>query len=71
MKENKPIIEVNHICKNYKVLKKGEGIKGALKGLISRESMLIPAVDDISFNISAGEIVGFIGPNVPRYILKV
>lgn len=63
MKENKPIIEVNHICKNYKVLKKGEGIKGALKGLISRESMLIPAVDDISFNISAGEIVGFIGPN--------
>lgn len=63
MKENKPIIEVNHICKNYKVLKKGEGIKGALKGLISRESVLIPAVDDISFNISAGEIVGFIGPN--------
>lgn len=63
MRENKPIIEVNHICKNYKVLKKGEGIKGALKGLISRESVLIPAVDDISFNISAGEIVGFIGPN--------
>lgn len=63
MNENKKIIEVNHICKNYKVLKKGEGIKGALKGLVTRESTLVPAVDDISFAISSGEIVGFIGPN--------
>lgn len=59
----KTIIEVKHICKTYKVLKKGEGIKGALKGLVTKESMLIPAVDDLNFSIKAGEIVGFIGPN--------
>lgn len=63
MDAKKPMIEINHISKNYKVLKKGEGIKGALKGLVTRESILIPAVDDINFTIAPGEIVGFIGPN--------
>lgn len=29
------------------------------------------AVDDLSFTIEDGEIFGFLGPNVPRYILKV
>lgn len=57
------IIEVKHISKEYKVLKKSEGIRGALKGLVTRESIRIPAVDDLSFDIKPGEIVGFIGPN--------
>lgn len=29
------------------------------------------AVDDLSLHIAPGEIYGFIGHNVPRYILKV
>lgn len=29
------------------------------------------AVNDISFTIEEGKIYGFLGPNVPRYILKV
>lgn len=29
------------------------------------------AVDDLSLHIRPGEIYGFIGHNVPRYILKV
>lgn len=29
------------------------------------------AVDDLSLHIKPGEIYGFIGHNVPRYILKV
>lgn len=61
--EKKTVIEVKNICKSYRVLKKGSGIKGALKGLVTRESKLIPAVDDLSFTIQEGEIVGFIGPN--------
>lgn len=61
--ERKPVIEVKDICKSYKVLKKGEGIRGALKGLVSRESTLIPAVNHLNFQIYPGEIVGFIGPN--------
>ena len=57
------IIQVKNIRKDYNVVKKGEGLKGALKGLIKRESTVIPAVKDISFDIGRGEIVGFIGPN--------
>ena len=29
------------------------------------------AVDNLSLHIKSGEIYGFIGHNVPRYILKV
>ena len=29
------------------------------------------AVDHLSFTVNKGEIYGFLGPNVPRYILKV
>lgn len=63
MQKSDYVIEVKHLCKSYRVLEKGEGVRGALKGLFTRESRLIPAVDDLSFNIKAGEIVGFIGPN--------
>lgn len=28
------------------------------------------AVDDLSFCVEEGQIYGFLGPNVPRYILK-
>lgn len=57
------MIEVKNLCKEYHVVKKEEGIKGALKGLVKRESQKIPAVNNINFNIKEGEIVGFIGPN--------
>lgn len=26
---------------------------------------------DVSFQVEKGEVFGFLGPNVPRYILKV
>lgn len=57
------MIQVKNIKKEYKVVKKAEGIKGALKGLVTKETTLIPAVKDLSFDIGKGEIVGFIGPN--------
>ncbi|MDO4189328.1 MAG: ATP-binding cassette domain-containing protein [Lachnospiraceae bacterium] len=57
------MIEVKNLCKEYHVVKKEEGIKGALKGLVKRESHKIAAVSNINFNIKEGEIVGFIGPN--------
>lgn len=57
------MIEIKNISKAYHVVKKGEGIKGALKGLVKKEVKVIPAVSNLNFNIKKGEIVGFIGPN--------
>ncbi len=56
-------IEVKQISKTFKVAKKEAGLKNALKSFIKREYFDVKAVDDISFSIDKGEIVGYIGPN--------
>lgn len=38
-------------------------MKNAIKAFFKREYKTIKALDDISFNIKQGEIVGYIGPN--------
>ena len=57
------MIDVNGLCKDYTIKRKGAGLSGALKGLIAKNTDVIHAVKDLSFHISEGEIVGFIGPN--------
>lgn len=57
------MIEVSHITKEFVSPKKYPGLKGAVKGLFSNEKVTKKAVDDISFSIEAGEIVGYIGSN--------
>ena len=57
------MIEVSHIRKEFISAKKYPGFKGAIKGLVSREKVSKVAVDDISFTIQDGEIVGYIGAN--------
>ena len=57
------MIEVNHIVKEFVSPKKYPGLKGAIKGLFSTEKVVKRAVDDISFSIKRGEIVGYIGSN--------
>ncbi len=58
-----PIISVQNIRKHYQVHKKEEGLGGSLKALWKRNYTTVKAVDDISFELRAGELVGFIGPN--------
>ncbi len=57
------MIQVEHISKEFVSPKKYPGLKGAIKGLFSNEKVRKTAVDDISFHISEGEIVGYIGSN--------
>lgn len=57
------LIEVENLVKIFKMFKRKEGISGALMNLIKREYQFVRAVDDISFHVDHGEILGYIGPN--------
>ena len=57
------MIELKHVSKEFVSPKKYPGFKGAIKGLFSNEKVSKLAVDDISFTIKKGEIVGYIGSN--------
>jgi ABC-2 type transport system ATP-binding protein len=56
-------IEVTNLSKTYRVPERQEGLKAALHSLVRRRTQSVPAVQEISFSIEAGEVVGFIGPN--------
>ncbi len=57
------IIDVQSIGKTYKVAKRRTGFKGAVLNIVHPEYERRKAVDNISFRIREGEMVGFIGPN--------
>lgn len=56
-------IEVDHLVKEYRVVKKEKGLRGAVKNLFTQEIKYVRAVDDISFKVGQGDIVAYIGPN--------
>lgn len=58
-----PLIVVDHLTKSYQVDEKIPGLLGSFKGLLHRQYKEVTAVADLSFEIDAGELVGFIGPN--------
>ena len=57
------MITLEHVRKTYKVSKRDAGFLSACKSLFHKEYELIHALDDVSFSISDGEMVGYIGPN--------
>lgn len=56
-------VKVKNLTKIFQIYQKEPGLAGAFKSLIHRKYEQIRAVDDISFSIDEGELVGFIGPN--------
>jgi ABC-2 type transport system ATP-binding protein len=58
-----PVISIKHLKKYFKVYRKQPGLLGSIKSLWNRQYEEVKAVDDISFDIHQGEIVGFIGQN--------
>ncbi len=57
------VIVANELSKGYKISKRKPGIVGGLKSMVHREYEEILALDNISFEIGKGELVGYIGPN--------
>ena len=57
------MIDVRGLRKHYQVHRRPPGMAAALKSLFHRPTETVKAVDGISFEIAAGERVGFLGPN--------
>ena len=57
------VIEVQGLTKNFRTYKKEPGFKGAVRGLFHRRYEQTVAVNEVSFKIEEGELVGFLGPN--------
>lgn len=61
--QEEKMIEVEHLCKTYKIAKRNAGFAEACKSFFSRKYEIIQALNDVSFTIQDGEMVGYIGPN--------
>jgi ABC-2 type transport system ATP-binding protein len=58
-----PIISARNLTKTFWRRNQHKGMLGAVRGLVDRGGAEVHAVDRVSFDIPAGEIVGYIGPN--------
>jgi ABC-2 type transport system ATP-binding protein len=58
-----PVVHVAELTKIYKVPEREAGLGAAAKALFRRQTRDVRAVEAISFDIGAGEVVGFLGPN--------
>lgn len=57
------MIQVENLEKQFKKTIKQPGFLGSVKSIFHSETEIVKAVDDISFHVDKGEILGFIGPN--------
>ena len=57
------IIEITNVRKIYRTYQKKSGLKNMIKNIIYPDFKDFIAVDDMSFFIRKGDIVGYIGPN--------
>ncbi|MFD3448083.1 ATP-binding cassette domain-containing protein [Microbacteriaceae bacterium 4G12] len=57
------VIDVKDLRKEFVSYSSRSGLKGAFRDLFTRNYKIIRAVNDISFNVKQGEMIGYIGEN--------
>src|SRR5215210_2388639 len=60
---SEPAVRVEQLNKTFFVPERDAGLRAAATSLFRRRHREVRAVDDITFEIGQGEIVGFLGPN--------
>jgi ABC-2 type transport system ATP-binding protein len=58
-----PLVRAAGLVKEFRRVRRASGRLGALRTFFGREQDVIRAVDDVSFDIRGGELVGYLGPN--------
>src|SRR5512140_2188827 len=58
-----PAIEVTNLQKTFQSKRKAAGLNASVRALFKPEYSTVEAVQGLSFEMEAGELLGFIGPN--------
>jgi ABC-2 type transport system ATP-binding protein len=58
-----PVVHVAELTKTFVVPEREPGLRASMRALVRRRHREVHAVEAISFDIEAGEVVGFLGPN--------
>ncbi len=57
------MIQVENLCKHFEIRNHHKNSFGVLQNFFKPDSRILKAVNDISFSIAKGEMVGYLGPN--------
>src|SRR5438105_15934508 len=58
-----PLIRVEHVAKEFYTPKRQTGFLGGVRTLFTRDYVTKRAVEDVTFDVDEGELIGYIGPN--------
>jgi len=63
VRASSPVISIAQLQKTFYVPEREAGLRAATRNLFRRQNREVKAVDDITFEVAPGEMVGFLGPN--------